>query len=59
VHHSAWLARRWSDPAFPAAFPWFESGSYWGQQTGLLRQQIDLLQSGDMPGGMHNDPYDA
>ncbi|WP_290906015.1 serine/threonine protein kinase [Aquabacterium sp.] len=59
VHHSAWLARRWSDPAFPAAFPWFESGSYWGQQTGLLRQQIDLLQSGDMPGGMHDDPYGA
>lgn len=59
VHHSAWLARRWSDPAFPAAFPWFESGSYWGQQTSLLRQQIDLLQSGDMPGGMHDDPYGA
>lgn len=51
VHHSAWLARRWSDPAFPAAFPWFESGSYWGQQTGLLRQQIDLLQSGDAHDG--------
>ncbi|MCH8180646.1 MAG: serine/threonine protein kinase [Proteobacteria bacterium] len=43
IHHSAWLARRWSDPAFPAAFPWFDSGSYWGQQTGLLRQQIDLM----------------
>ncbi|MFX8242905.1 serine/threonine protein kinase, partial [Acinetobacter baumannii] len=23
IHHSAWLARRWGDPAFPAAFPWF------------------------------------
>src|SRR5687767_2700059 len=23
IHYSAWLARRWSDPAFPAAFPWF------------------------------------
>lgn len=43
VHHSAWLARRWSDPAFPAAFPWFASGSYWSQQTDLLRQQIDLM----------------
>lgn len=47
VHHSAWLARRWHDPAFPAAFPWFASGSYWQQQTDLLRQQIDTLQSPD------------
>ena len=21
IHYSAWLARRWSDPAFPARFP--------------------------------------
>ncbi|HET8869746.1 MAG TPA: serine/threonine protein kinase [Aquabacterium sp.] len=44
IHHSAWLARRWHDPAFPAAFPWFEGGTYWQQQTDLLRQQIELLQ---------------
>lgn len=43
IHHSAWLARRWHDPAFPAAFPWFESGTYWQQQTDLLRQQIETL----------------
>lgn len=43
IHHSAWLARRWADPAFPAAFPWFASGSYWQQQTDLLRQQLDLM----------------
>jgi Ser/Thr protein kinase RdoA (MazF antagonist) len=23
IHYSAWLARRWDDPAFPVAFPWF------------------------------------
>ena len=33
LHHSAWLAERWGDPAFPAAFPWFGSASYWSQQT--------------------------
>ncbi len=44
VHHSAWLARRWHDPAFPAAFPWFGNGTYWQQQTDLLRQQIELMQ---------------
>jgi len=54
IHHSAWLARRWHDPAFPAAFPWFESGSYWQQQTDLLRQQIDTLQSAHaQPSWMH------
>jgi Ser/Thr protein kinase RdoA (MazF antagonist) len=31
LHHSAWLAERWSDPAFPAAFPWFGTPGYWGQ----------------------------
>jgi Ser/Thr protein kinase RdoA (MazF antagonist) len=47
LHHSAWLARRWHDPAFPAAFPWFGSEVYWQQQTDLLRQQVDLLQTPD------------
>ncbi|MES2090739.1 MAG: serine/threonine protein kinase [Pseudomonadota bacterium] len=44
IHHSAWLARRWSDPAFPAAFAWFGTAAYWGEQTQLLRQQIELMQ---------------
>ncbi|MFT3856267.1 MAG: serine/threonine protein kinase [Aquabacterium sp.] len=50
IHHSAWLARRWHDPAFPAAFPWFGTPVYWQQQADLLRQQIDVMQGhgGDM-----------
>ncbi|KAB2875389.1 MAG: serine/threonine protein kinase [Ideonella sp.] len=44
LHHSAWLAERWSDPAFPAAFPWFGSAAYWSQQTQALREQIDAMQ---------------
>ena len=43
IHHSAWIARRWNDPAFPVAFPWFESPSYWAEQTTRLRQQIDAM----------------
>jgi len=43
VHHSAWLAARWDDPAFPAAFPWFGGAGYWGQQTTQLREQIELM----------------
>lgn len=46
IHHSAWLARRWDDPAFPAAFPWFGSGNYWQQQIDLLRQQIEIMHTG-------------
>ena len=43
VHHSAWLAERWDDPAFPPAFPWFGGAGYWGQQTTQLREQIELM----------------
>ena len=43
IHHSAWIARRWNDPAFPVAFPWFESPSYWAEQTTRLRQQVEAM----------------
>jgi Ser/Thr protein kinase RdoA (MazF antagonist) len=45
ICHSAWIAERWSDPAFPIAFPWFGSGSYWAQQTTQLREQIALMRN--------------
>jgi Ser/Thr protein kinase RdoA (MazF antagonist) len=40
IHYSAWLARRWHDPAFPQAFSWFGTPHYWEQQLLLLREQI-------------------
>lgn len=43
LHHSAWIARRWSDPAFPAAFPWFAGPAYWAEQTTRLREQIEAM----------------
>ena len=43
ICHSAWIAERWSDPAFPIAFPWFGSGSYWSQQAMQLSEQIDAM----------------
>jgi Ser/Thr protein kinase RdoA (MazF antagonist) len=43
IHHSAWIARRWNDPAFPVAFPWFESPSYWAEQTSRLREQLKAM----------------
>ena len=43
VHYSAWLARRWNDPAFPAAFPWFNTQRYWQDRILELREQIALM----------------
>jgi Ser/Thr protein kinase RdoA (MazF antagonist) len=43
LHHSAWIARRWNDPAFPIAFPWFASTVYWAEQTTRLREQIEAM----------------
>jgi Ser/Thr protein kinase RdoA (MazF antagonist) len=40
ICHSAWIAERWSDPAFPIAFPWFGSAGYWSQLAMQLREQI-------------------
>ena len=44
MHYSAWLARRWDDPAFPISFPWFGSERYWGDQVLILREQMSALQ---------------
>ena len=43
LHFSAWLARRWDDPAFPPSFPWFQEPRYWEQQILGLREQLALL----------------
>ena len=44
LHYSAWLARRKDDPAFIAAFPWFNSNRYWEERILELREQIALMQ---------------
>ena len=43
MHHYAWLARRWQDPAFPRAFPWFNSQRCWEQHILDLREQAPLM----------------
>lgn len=45
IHYSAWLARRWDDPAFPASFPWFGTRDYWQGQVDMLHEQIDTMQA--------------
>jgi Ser/Thr protein kinase RdoA (MazF antagonist) len=43
IHYSAWIARRWNDPAFPAAFPWFNTQRYWQDRILELREQIAAM----------------
>ena len=44
MHYAAWLARRWDDPAFKQAFPWFDSRRYWDEHVLTLREQVALMQ---------------
>lgn len=44
MHYSAWLARRWEDPAFKIAFPWFDSPRYWDEHILALREQAALME---------------
>lgn len=44
MHYAAWLARRWDDPAFKYAFPWFDSHRYWEDHVLSLREQVALMQ---------------
>ncbi len=43
IHYSAWIALRWDDPAFPAAFPWFGTQRYWQDRILELREQVALM----------------
>ena len=43
MHYAAWLARRWDDPAFAIAFPWFNGQRYWDEHVLALREQIALM----------------
>jgi len=44
LHHAAWLAKRWQDPAFPIAFPWFGEPRYWEDLVLGLREQLGRMQ---------------
>jgi len=44
LHYSAWIARRWDDPAFPMHFPWFGTQRYWQDRILELREQVGAMQ---------------
>ena len=43
IHYAAWLARRWDDPAFPKAFPWFGEARYWENHAAELEEQLQAV----------------
>lgn len=43
IHYAAWLGSRWKDPAFPQAFPWFNTINYWEDHVLSLREQAALM----------------
>ncbi len=40
IQYMAWLAERWSDPAFERSFSWFAEPRYWEQQILALKEQL-------------------
>ena len=44
LHYNAWIARRWRDPAFPAAFPWFVAPRHWESVLTQMQEQLAALQ---------------
>jgi Ser/Thr protein kinase RdoA (MazF antagonist) len=44
LNHAAWVAERWTDPAFPRAFPWAGEARFWEGYVGDLMQQCQALE---------------
>lgn len=43
MHYTAWITRRWEDPAFPRAFPWLGEPRYWEEHVQALLEQCAAL----------------
>ena len=48
IHYAAWLAQRWNDPAFPHAFPFFNTQRYWQDRILELREQVAAMEEGPL-----------
>lgn len=46
MHYSAWIARRWDDPAFPQAFPLFATPRYWEEEIQALQEVLAIWEEG-------------
>lgn len=43
VHYAGWIATRWHDPAFPAAFPFVAEPRWWEQHIADLHELAEAL----------------
>jgi Ser/Thr protein kinase RdoA (MazF antagonist) len=43
LHYAGWIAARWHDPAFPAAFPFVAESRWWEQHIADLHELSDEL----------------
>jgi Ser/Thr protein kinase RdoA (MazF antagonist) len=44
LHYAGWIAARWHDPAFPAAFPFAAESRWWEQHIADLHELADELE---------------
>ncbi|MBN2038914.1 MAG: serine/threonine protein kinase [Spirochaetes bacterium] len=60
IKYASWIARRWDDPAFPAAFPHFGTVQYWENETADLEDQLNFIHSNtnDLPEGLRKEDTD-
>jgi len=52
IHYSGWIAKRYADPAFAAAFPDFASDGYWQEEIGILQDICASLGDGNAHSGI-------
>lgn len=45
LHFAAWVTRRWDDPAFPPAFPWYGQPAHWDREVAALHEQADAVEA--------------
>ncbi|HAZ61890.1 MAG TPA: serine/threonine protein kinase [Gammaproteobacteria bacterium] len=45
LHFMAWVTRRWDDPAFPPAFPWYGQAAHWDREVAALREQAEAVEA--------------
>ena len=43
LHYAGWIAQRWHDPAFPAAFPFAAEARWWDEHIADLHELADAL----------------
>jgi len=44
IHYAAWIGKRYGDPAFQSAFPYYRERRYWEEFLLSIKEQISLLQ---------------